>query len=458
MAGKLRHRDRAYIYKKQNRSDNFKSTRFSRKTPYDVIGVRGLKTLAGLANEEYRTTLGNWSRRVKLFLEMRDDVIIGTLLDAVKLPLLASPFEVIPAEANTPGDQAAADWLYTCIHRMYRQAWKSHVQDCLEAIDFGFAISEIVIEKRADGRLWIRNLEPRGQETLKRWEWKDDRKDELENFVQRDPDNGQELVIPIDKCIHVTFRGRKGNPEGKALLASLYRPWRIMKDLENLEAVGVERDVGGMPVAKLPAEGNVTSSDIDDLENAMKGMRQDENSYLILPPGVEVSPYAGGAKQYKIGEIIERYQKVILGRLFAQFLKLGMDKVGTQALVKGSQDFFTLGLRSIQDQLLEAWNQQLVPYIISLNSFPGMTDYPELIWQEPGNVDIKGLVDALNTAAQAKVFTPTDVDEDHIRELMNWPELPEEERGQPREVEKPALFDVSDKVDALWKEREGQSG
>jgi len=145
---------------------------------------------------------------------------------------------------------------------------------------------------------------------------------------------------------------------------------------------------------------------------------------------------------YDVGEVIERKQKEILGRVIAQFLKLGMDNVGTQALVKGSQAFFNLALEAIQEELLEAWNLQLVPYLFSFNSFPGMTDYPTIEWEKPGAIDVLGIIGALNTAVGAKVYTPTDIDEDHLRELMDFPELPEDERGMPRAVEEPPMTGI----------------
>ncbi|MDD5417238.1 MAG: hypothetical protein PHU12_04690 [Candidatus Aenigmarchaeota archaeon] len=411
--------------------------------PTGVYGVRGLKTAAGRINEEWNTLLKSWNKEVKTYLEMRDDVIVGTLLDAIKLPLLRATFEVNAAPANTPGDQAAADWLYEAMNRMRRQTWQSHTNDCLDSLDFGFSVSEITLEKRSDGRMWPKNIDPRGQETLDRWGFgKDDEKDTALSFIQRDPDGGGIYEIPLSKCVHVTFRGRKGNPQGKSLLRSIFRPWRMCKDLENLEAIGIERDVGGMPVATLP-EGDIGDEDETDLKEALKNLRMDDAMYLLLPNGVEVAPYSSGAKVYDVAAVIERKQKEILGRLFAQFLKLGMDNVGTQALVKGSQDFFMLALGSVQDALVEAWNQQLVPYLFAFNTFPGMSELPEIVWNEPGRVDVASLINAFVAAAGAKLFTPTDVDEDHIRELLDWPELPESERGMPRDVEAPAgpLFD-----------------
>lgn len=412
-------------------------------------GVRGLKHASGYIQEEWRTEFKSWNRAVKQFLEMRDYYVIATMLDAIKLPLLAAPFTTEPAEARTPGDIAASDWLYEVMHRMHKQTWNSHAEDMLSAIEFGWALGEIVLEKRADGRLWLRNIDPRGQDTLERWKFDDEHRDEVVEMIQRDPNSHDTIPIPMRKCVHVTFRGRKGNPEGHSILISCHWPYRQCKDAEIFEMMGIERDVGGMPVAELPAEGNVTPDDIDTLEEGLKGMRRDENEYVILPPGAKLNPYGSSSKMYDIGSVIERKKKEILMRLFAQFLMLGMDQVGTQALVQGAQSFFNLALEAVQRQVEEAWNQQLVPYLFAFNSFPGMTDYPKIVWTQPGQIDLAQILNVLNTAVGAKIFTPTDVDEDHLREVMDWPDLPEDERGQPRDVEAPAmpgLFDLPKKV------------
>jgi hypothetical protein len=372
--------------------------------------------MSGLIYENWQTEFKTWNRAVKQYLEMRDYY-----------------------------DIAAADWLFDAIHRMNKQTWLSHTEDMLSALEFGWSLGEITLEKRGDGRMWLRNIDPRGQDTLERWDFSEFEKDEVTDMVQRDPNTGQLIPIPLAKCVHTTFRGRKGNPEGHSLLLSLHWPYRQLRDAEVWEMIGIERDVGGMPVAKLPEEGNVSSTDITTLEAGLKGMRNDENSYLIAPPGVEIMPYGSSSKMYDIGAVIERKKKGLLMRMFAQFLMLGMDNVGTQALVQGSQSFFNLALKSVQEQLLEAWNLQLVPYLFSFNSFAGMTDLPKIIWTQPGQVDIASILGSMNQAVGAKIITPTDDDEDYLRDLMGLPILPEDERGMPRDVEAPAipgLFDI----------------
>ncbi|MBA7704735.1 hypothetical protein ES703_113553 [subsurface metagenome] len=206
-----------------------------------------------------------------------------------------------------------------------------------------------------------------------------------------------------------------------------------------------------MPIAKLK-EGGYEDNDIEALKKALKGLRKDDEVYLIEPEGVDIRAYGGGSKIYDVNQVIDRWHKITLMRFFAQFLILGMGNVGTQALVKGSQDFFTLVLEAIQRYLLETWNLQLVPYLFRFNAWTGISGYPEIVWEKPGKVDLAALINALNTAVGAKLYTPTDIDEDHIRAIADLPELPEEERGAPRDVEAPpmgGLFDLPRKLDDL---------
>lgn len=400
-----------------------------------------------MIQEEYLAALKSWNKESKIYIEMRDDVTIGTLLDALKLPLLGAEFDV-EAGGVEEADIQAKEFLWDNMNRMYNQDWLSHVTDCLDALDFGFAIGEIVMEKRDDSRMWLRNIDPRGQETLDKWTFGDN--NELKEFVQRDPNTGGSFNIPISKCVHITFRGRKGNPQGRSLLRSLYRPWRFLKDLENLEAIGIERDVGGMPIAELPEE-PISPDDITKVEQALESLRVDEAMYLITPFGMKVSPYGGGSKMYDVKAVIDRYMKVILMRMFSQFLMLGMSQVGTQALVQGSQDFFTLGLLSIKHELESAWNQQLVPLLFKFNTF-GIKDYPKIVWKDPGKVDVLNILSAYAQGVSSQAITPVREDEEHFRTIMDLPELPEGEGIGPRIPEQPAMpevWTINDKIKSI---------
>jgi len=176
-----------------------------------VIGTKGLQNLGGRVQEEYDRLLENWSDAIDFYLEMNDDLTISTLNQAIVLPLLAAEFDV-EAASDSMVDVAARDWLWDAMNNMQMQTWRSHVVDMLEAPKFGWALGEIVLQKRKDGRLWLRNIDPRGQETLFKWEF--DEHDTTTAFIQRDPDGGKLVSIPMQKTVHMTFGGRKGNPPG----------------------------------------------------------------------------------------------------------------------------------------------------------------------------------------------------------------------------------------------------
>ena len=136
-----------------------------------AIGVKGLSIFSGVLREEYLTDLRDWNKAAKVYREMADDAVVGTLLDSIITPLLAADFDVPPL-TDAEADQKAALFVYDNILNLSKQPWRSHVNDMLECLIFGFAIAEVVMEKRDDGKLWLKNLEPRGQETLLRWNGK----------------------------------------------------------------------------------------------------------------------------------------------------------------------------------------------------------------------------------------------------------------------------------------------
>ena len=106
------------------------------------IGAPGLSAWGGIINEEYLTELKPWSKYAKKILEMQDDPIVGTLLESIKIPLLAAEFSVNPG-GDSDVDKKAADFLWDVMNSM-ETTWRSFVRDQLEYLDFGFAVAEMV--------------------------------------------------------------------------------------------------------------------------------------------------------------------------------------------------------------------------------------------------------------------------------------------------------------------------
>lgn len=396
----------------------------------NVLGTSGLLVRNGLIQEEENALLQRFDTRIQLYKEMGNDVTIATLLDCIKLPLLSAEFSVVPGAGET-ADVETAELIRKSLFNMKGQSWRSHVRDMLDAIEYGFAMGEIVLEKRDDGFLYLRNIEPRGQETLRRWEF--DGNNPI-TFVQRDPITFAENSLPMDKLVHFAFRGRKGNPEGRSMLRSLYRPYKFKKEFEIFQAIGIERDIGGMPVMEMPEAVVQSSAEIAEIDAALRNIRMGEEQFLRTPFGWKLTAYnSGGKKFYKIDDVIETLKMDIFLRGFSQFLTLGTQNTGTQALVQGDIDFFHLSLIAIQQELLEVWNQQLVPYLLLSNGIELQPDQhpPQIVWSDPGSVDVKGLMEAFRSGVEIGAFSVSDSDEDYLRDVYD---LPPRVEGEQRTV------------------------
>ena len=403
----------------------------------NALGTSGLLHREGIITEELLSNLRSWTSRIRIYKEMANDAVIATLLDSIKLPLLAAEFTVTAA-SDEAADLELKQFIEANMFTMVRQSWRDHVYDQLDALDFGFAISEIVLEKRGDGLLYLKNLEPRGQETLARWEF-----DESGNtlaFVQLDPISRAETRIPIDKCIHSAFRRRKGNPEGQSLLRALYWTYIFKRQLEEFEGIGVERDVGNMPVLEHTEDVTLDDDQLRSIDEALVNLRRDQLLALRLPYGLKISSYPGGTLTYDISDIIHRKKIEIFQRGFAQFLTLGTDQVGTQALVQGDIDFFHLGLIAIQADLMEVWNQQLIPYILVANGYDLDTiNLPRITWSDPGTTNIRALLEAYKLGWDVGLLDSNDSDKEYMRTVMDLPAISDTGGEGSTGVENPAL-------------------
>jgi hypothetical protein len=389
----------------------------------------GLPMWRGVVAEEYLPDLKPWFKAAKVFKEMEDDIVIGALYESIKTPLLDARFTIQPASSSTK-DVEAAQWLRETTIESTTLSWLDHVDDMLGGMSYGFALSEMVMDRTKRGTLDLIDLLPIGQETLQTW-GEMDKFGRPKSFIQSTTsDDGRPSTAeaPMDKLLHYTFRGRKRNPMGRSLNRALYRPWYFKKNLEVLEAMGVERDVGNIPKATL-SEGYMYDADDNKLKDALEGLRVDETAYLILPPGVSVEPFGSGSKVYNVREIIRDYQHLIRQRFFMDFISLGSERVGTQALAKEVTGFFSLSLGSLQRQLLEVWSSQLIPWLFKWNMlyWDGITGYPKMLWNKPGKINIQSLAQAVTTLIQARVIHWTKPLEDHLREIYEVPPISDDE-------------------------------
>lgn len=342
------------------------------------VGTTGLAQFSGLIFQEPLAELRG-KEAYKRYNEMRlNSPIVGALLLSIENPLKSMSYTFVSDKG--PDDpridlcnRARAGLDDDC-------GWANFIGEAATMLAFGFVIFEQVY-KRVGGEMLWRSFEPRGQDTVYRWLFNEIKnsqddpspKQRLAGFVQLAPPHYRLTPIPIDRLMIFRTRVERNNPEGRSILRTAWINYYFVKHLQQIEAIGVERDLAGLPVIRLPNGASTGGADTDDAKAAriVRNLRNDEQSGVVLPDGWVLELLStGGARALDTDKIIARHEKRILLSALAQFLLLGQDGVGSLALSSDQSDFFTMSVNAVADTICEIFTRRAVKQLLELNGYP----------------------------------------------------------------------------------------
>jgi hypothetical protein len=339
----------------------------------------------------------------------------------------------------TEADTKAAEFVYSCLNDM-DETWTDFISEVLSFLTYGWAYHEIVYKRRmgathnpetrskyTDGLIGWRKLPIRSQDTL--WEWKYDDKDNLQGMIQSAPPTYEQVLIPLEKSLHFKTKSRKANPEGQSVLRNAYRSWYFKRRIQEIEGIGIERDLAGLPVLKAPEGTDIWSDEYkDDLakaERLVSSVRRDEREGIVIGNGWDFQLLStGGRRQFDTNAIIERYDTRIAMTVLADFVFLGHQNVGSFALSSDKTELFGVALGAFLDLICEVFNNQAIPRLIDINAeaFAGITGYPELIHGDIEQQDLGKLGTFVKDMVGIGVITPDEPLEDFLRMAADLPE------------------------------------
>jgi hypothetical protein len=235
--------------------------------------------------------------------------------------------------------------------------------------------------KFTDGKIGWRKIALRAQETL--WDWHLDENGSVRGFRQSDPSSYKGVVeIPIEKGLLFRATNARNNPEGRSILRNAYRPYKFKKTIEEIEAIGIERDLAGLPVAYVPPSmlsSAATSAEItarNAMQDLIRQIKRNENEGVLFPlaydeQGRELYKLtllsSGGTRQFNTDQIVARYDQRISMVALADFILLGHEKVGSFSLGASKIDLFTSAIQQIAQMIADTFNDHAVPRLFKLN-------------------------------------------------------------------------------------------
>jgi len=439
------------------------------------LGRTGLKHFSGLVYEEFLPQLQG-RKAYKVYREMQDNSpVIGAVLYAVESTLRSVDWTVEPA-TDEEEDIEAADFLDSCMHDM-SHTFEDFISEILTMLTYGWSYFEVVYKKREgrtteagrrrsvqsrydDNKIGWRKFAPRGQETLYQWEL--DKTGGIKGLHQHpwptgagliydaDERAGNLIYLPIERCLLFRTTSRRNNPEGRSLIRTAYRPWYYASRVEEIEAIGLERDLAGMPFAEVPlelleedrsAEATATFNYIKDIVTKTK---RDEQEGIIWPlvydeNGNKLYEFSllstGGRRTFDTGAIVQRYTQQMAMSVLADFILLGHEAVGSFALSSDKTELFAVALGSMLDAIEDVLNRHATPRLLALNGYPTDEKQPMIRHGDIEKPDLQELMQYVSGLASsgAPIF-PDLVLENRLRELADLPLITEEEREEQEQA------------------------
>ena len=360
----------------------------------------------------------------------------------------------------------------TPMHRVVRRAAMSRF--------YGFSTQEWVAKRREDGLIGLKDIEPRAQVTVDRWDV--DAKGRVHGIVQKNPQNGQDHYIPRSKLIYVVDDTLNDSPEGLGLFRHISNSVKRLTRYEQLEGFGFETDLRGIPVVRAPlaaleglvSDGKLTATQAAALRAPMEtflqkharnpslGMMMDSAVYRSegeqkSPSGMrlwDVELLSGdGGPHKEVAEAIERINREIARVLGVEHLLLGSSDRGSFALSADKSQTFGLIVDSTLSELRESFEKDILGPIWKLNGFdPALR--PHLRTESIAYRDIRSVTQALVDLQKAGApLSPLDPAINDIRDRLGVALVPKElQEQQAAEAAAAALEDPDGKED----EEEGQ--
>lgn len=414
----------------------------------DELGVIGLRFAGESVYEEFLPQL-TWPYASDIYQEMSsNDPVVGAILYMCEQLIRTCTWTVEPCSKNE-ADIEVAKFVESCMNDM-TCTWNDTICEWLSYLTYGWSFAEIIYKYRRgkntsakynskydDGRIGWLKMPTRSQHTL--YGWRFDDCGEVTGFIQQAPPNWDIVTIPMSKGLLFRTKVTHGNPEGRSLLRNAYRPWYFKKHIEEIEGIGIERDLAGLPVLTCP-EGvdiwdteNPTSARLRmQAEGVVKGIRRDAQDGLVLPHGWEFKLVCtGGSRQFDTNAIINRYDQRIAMTLLADLVLIGSNSTGSYALAEVKQSTLAASLEAQLDMMAETINRGAVEPLVDMNYFPNRTGYPKLV---PGEIETPSLEDL------GKFFKDTGmrIDDDYelnnfIRQIASLPTISKEEFEELRE-------------------------
>lgn len=406
---------------------------------YKQLGISGLRRFGRYVYEEFLPDL-RWPFAGKIYHEMADnDPVVGAILYLAEILIRKTEWSTEPC-SDKPEDKEAAEFIKQCMDDM-EMSWADTISEIISVLTYGFSFHEVVYKIRrgpdenngkyrsdyTDGKIGWRRIPIRAQSSLHSWEFAED--GDIKAFNQLAPPYYDFVTIPLSKGLLFRTRVSRDNPEGKSMLRNAYRPWYFKKRIEEIEGIGIERDLAGLPVLQSPEGMDLWNADDEKMvalkanaEQLVQSIRRDAEEGILLPAGWELKLLStGSSRQFDTNAIINRYDNRIAITMLSDLILIGGDKTGSFAMAETKQSLVSTALEAQLANIANVFNKYAVPKLLKMNNMKGRAQIV------PGEVETPSLKEIALLLRAMNVNISGDMElQNYLRKISSIPKMDEE--------------------------------
>lgn len=270
------------------------------RIPLGPTGFNGLKTVSGYIYEELKKDL-QFPKAAKTYAQMSYDPTIRAANNLLDMTIGRVDWQFKAPEGASEEGQRAAEFLNWCKENMDELDWKEFVNEVGSYRIYGYHIAEKVYTQvksgKWKGKLKWSDLPARAQSSVHKWNFDSEGRklvgvEQLPPINWMKPVNNIPAVIPRNKFMLFRYDVKNNNPEGTSPLKGCYVPWKYKTIIEEYEAVGVSKDLGGTPILGIDAEylakaqsdpGSNEAAVVKRLQTDAANLHAGEQTYIIKP-------------------------------------------------------------------------------------------------------------------------------------------------------------------------------
>lgn len=374
-----------------------------------VVGHTGTAIYGGFIVEKEKNARLTGQQKYVTYSEMLANTAILAAGVRFFLNLIAkAEWRVEPAKDQAPdneegsptsSDQAEeiADLIREMMNDM-ETPWVRVVRRAAMYRFYGFSIQEWTAKRRDDDRIGMRDVAPRPQLTIERWDA--DITGSIVGVVQRSEQTSEEIYLPRNKLVYVVDDSLNDSPEGLGLFRHVVESVQRLRRYEELEGFSFETDLRGIPIGRAPlqeleeavrvneiteAQRKVLEQGLEDfikkhVKNPQLGMILDSTPYRSLDETASPSSVrkwdmellegdTAGQGQDAILQAIERVNREIARVLGVEQLLLGENERGSFALSRDKSNNFALIVDSTLQELTSVFDRDFVGPLMRMNGW-----------------------------------------------------------------------------------------